>query len=107
MRRGFMDTDAKLRTKIDHIDSEAQLRMQIRADLPAEIFRRQPRRALLVIPIVAFLAAGSAALAIASPPWYIALPGAFVLGNAYVSLMLLGHEIGHGATVRSHRIQDA
>jgi fatty acid desaturase len=100
-----MNTEAQLRAKI--MDGEAQLRSKIRADLPAEIFRRQPRRALLVIPIVGVLVAGSAALAVASPPWYLALLGAFLLGNGYVSLMLLGHEIGHGATVRSHRLQDA
>ncbi len=87
--------------------STSQLREMIRAELPPEIFRRQPRRALLVIPLVGLLAAGSIVLAIVSPPWYIALIGAFLLGNVYVSLMLLGHEIGHGATVRSRRLQDA
>ncbi|MFI1452096.1 fatty acid desaturase (plasmid) [Streptomyces virginiae] len=87
--------------------SEAQLRTKIRAELPPELFRRRPRRALLVIPIVAGIIGGSVALAVTSPPWYIALLAAFVLGNAYGSLMLLGHEIGHGATVRSHRLQDA
>jgi fatty acid desaturase len=88
-------------------ETEAHLRSRIRADLPAEIFRRQPRRALLTIPIVGFLIAVSVALAVTSPPWYLALLGAFLLGNGYVSLMLLGHEIGHGATVRSHQLQDA
>lgn len=89
------------------MDTESQLRRKIRADLPAELFRRRPRRALLVIPIAGSLVAGSAVLAITAPPWYIALICAFALGNGYVSLMLLGHEIGHGATVRSHRLQDA
>jgi fatty acid desaturase len=88
-------------------DSTAQLRMKIRADLPAEVFRRRPRRALMVIPVVGFLVAGSVALATSSLAWYVALLGAVLLGNGYVSLMLLGHEIGHGATVRSHRLQDA
>jgi len=99
----------QLRAEVDRAEiyTEAQLRTKIRADLPAEIFRRQPRRALLVIPIVGALAAGSVAMAVASPPWYLALLCAFLLGNGYVSLMLLGHEIGHGATVRSHRLQDA
>lgn len=89
------------------METEAQLRRKIRADLPAEIFQRRPRRALLVIPIVGALVAGSVALAVTTPPWYFALLGALLLGNGYVSLMLLGHEIGHGATVRSHRLQDA
>lgn len=87
--------------------TEAQLRAKIRADLPAEVFIRRPRRALLVIPIAGLIIAGSVALAVSSPPWPLALICAFLLGNGYVSLMLLGHEIGHGATVRSHRLQDA
>lgn len=86
--------------------TQAQLRAKIRADLPAEVFRRRPRRALLMVPIVGLIIAGSVALAVSSTPWPLALMYAFLLGNGYVSLMVLGHEIGHGATVRSHRLQD-
>jgi fatty acid desaturase len=88
------------------VDNEQTLRARIRADLPAEAFLPQPMRSLLVVPLVGAIAAGSLALAVLPLPWYVALLGSLLLGNLYGSLMFLGHEIGHGATVRSQRLQD-
>ncbi|HYB40811.1 MAG TPA: fatty acid desaturase [Candidatus Methylomirabilis sp.] len=87
--------------------SEASLRASIRADLPPRAFVRQPLRALLVLPLVALIAGVSAALATPALPAILVVAASLVLANAYVALMFLGHEIAHGATVRSERVQDA
>lgn len=86
--------------------TEHELRMLIRAELPESVFRRQPLRALYVIPLVLAILIGSYFLAVTPLVWPIALLGAMFLGNLYASLMVIGHEILHGATVRSHKVQD-
>jgi fatty acid desaturase len=85
---------------------DARLIRLVRADLPPEAFRRRPWRALLVVPLVALIVATSAAIA-AAPPWYAAAALSLLLGNLYASLFFFGHEVAHGAVVRSRRVQDA
>jgi fatty acid desaturase len=86
--------------------SDSELRAKIRAELPPEAFLKKPRRALLVIPLLGCILIGSISLLIIPLPWYIAGIISLLLGNLYGSLLMLAHEIGHGATVRSHQLQN-
>jgi fatty acid desaturase len=86
--------------------SEGVLRAMIRAELPAEAFVPRPRRVLLAIPLVAVIIATSALLLVTHRPWYVTLAAWIVLSNAYVALMFFGHEVAHGAIVRSRPLQD-
>ncbi|MCP4328562.1 MAG: acyl-CoA desaturase [Alphaproteobacteria bacterium] len=89
------------------IESEASLKARLRADLPPETFARNPWRALLIVPQVVAVVGGSAAILFLPLPWYVALLIALALGNTYAGLMFFGHEITHGATVASRRLQNA
>jgi fatty acid desaturase len=89
------------------IASDTSLRAAIAAELPRAAFVRRPLRALLVFPLVAFIAGASALLLTPALPWYLVVPTLLALANAYVALMFFGHEVAHGATVRSQRLQDA
>jgi fatty acid desaturase len=88
-------------------DEEVALRACIRGELPTEAFRRRPWRILLGVPIVLVIVGASAMLLAVPLPWYAAIPVLAVLSNAYVTLMFFGHEVAHGAMVRSRRVQDA
>lgn len=81
-------------------EHDQALKAQIKPHLPPGAFQPKPRRALLMIPLVGLIVAGSVALVAAPLPWYVALLVSLVIGNLYGSLMFLGHEISHGATVR-------
>jgi fatty acid desaturase len=85
---------------------EAALREKVEADLPPRAFERRPWRILLALPMVGGIAAASVLLAWPPLPWYAALGGSIILGNAYVALMFFGHEAAHGAIVRSRRLQE-
>jgi fatty acid desaturase len=89
------------------ITSEAQLRRAIVADLPPAALQRRPFRVLLLLPLIALVVGTSALLLQPALSWYLIVPTLLVLGNAYVALMFFGHEVAHGATVRSRRLQDA
>ena len=89
------------------IETESSIKAKIRADLPAEIFARNPWRALLIIPQIGVVAIGSAAIVFLPLPWYVALIGSLLIGNTYAGMMFFGHEIAHGATVSSRRTQTA
>lgn len=82
------------------------LKSKIRADLPAHAFTNRPWRALFVFPLVGLIVLCSITLVRIPLPWYLAVIGSLFLGSLYGSLMFLGHEIAHGATVRSQRLQD-
>jgi fatty acid desaturase len=86
---------------------EASLRAAIAAELPPGAFVRQPLRVLLIVPLVALIAGLSALLLTPALPWVLIVPALLVLANAYVALMFFGHEVAHGATVSSTRVQDA
>lgn len=80
------------------------LRGRIRADLPSDIFSREPARALWFAPLVALIAVGTWTIIVAQPAWYLALPLAFVMGHAYAAMGFLAHEALHGSLVRSRRL---
>src|SRR5262245_23565672 len=88
------------------ISTDASLRRAIAADLPPSAFVRRPFRVLWLVPLVALIVGASAALLQPELPWYLIVPTLCVLANAYVALMFFGHEVAHGATVRSERMQD-
>ncbi|HXJ80205.1 MAG TPA: fatty acid desaturase [Candidatus Methylomirabilis sp.] len=88
------------------LSSEASLRAAIAADLPPAAFVRRPLRVLLVFPLIAVIVGASGLLLRPTLPWYVIVPTLLVLANAYVALMFFGHEVAHGATVRSERLQD-
>jgi fatty acid desaturase len=88
------------------VETDQTLKAKIRADLPAQAFVNRPRRALFVFPLVGLIGLGSITLVLIPLPWYLAVFGSLLLGSLYGSLMFLGHEIAHGATVRSPRLQN-
>jgi fatty acid desaturase len=83
------------------VDGDGALRDRIRTDLPADAFVLHPWRLLLGIPLVAAIAGGSVAVVRAPLPWYAALGIGIALGCLYASLFFFGHEVGHGAVIRS------
>lgn len=86
--------------------SERELRIAIRRELPARLFRPRPWRALWAVPMVAVIAVGTWAVIALPLPLWAAIPLSLVVGNTYASLLHFAHEVGHGATVRSRRIQN-
>src|SRR5437899_4365067 len=87
------------------MNADSVVRAKIRADLPPAVFARRPLRCLLLLPLLAIVIVGSVALATVSMSWYLLLPLSILVGNTHATMMFLGHEIGHGATVRSARLQ--
>ncbi|HVQ74848.1 MAG TPA: fatty acid desaturase [Candidatus Binatia bacterium] len=87
--------------------AESTLRARIRAELPPDAFVRRPLRILLAVPLIGVIVGISAVLVATPLPWYATLLAWAVLGNAYVALMFFGHEVAHGAVVRSERLQNA
>ncbi len=89
------------------MDGDRSLKDGIRADLPTAAFALHPWRILLGVPLVTVIAGGSVVLATVALPWYVALAGSMSLGTLYASLFFFGHEVGHGAVVRSLRLRTA
>ncbi len=83
------------------VDGDRTLRDRIRPDLPADAFALHPWRLLLGLPLVAAIAGGSVAVVVAPLPWYAALVLSVGIGVLYASLFFFGHEVGHGAVIRS------
>jgi fatty acid desaturase len=89
------------------VDGDCALKERVRAELPKEAFALHPWRVLLGIPLVMGIAGGSIALATVPVPWYVALAGSLGIGSLYASLFFFGHEVGHGAVIRSRRLRTA
>src|SRR6266851_3413726 len=85
--------------------SDRQLARRIRSKLPPEVFRPNPLRAMIAVPLVVAIASLSACLATMSLPTCVGIPSAALLGNLYASLFFFGHEAGHGAVSRSRAVQ--
>lgn len=73
--------------------------------LPANFMDRTPTRALLTIPLVAAAAGLFYTIAFLDLPFYVDIALALCLGNLYGIMMFHGHEIGHGAIVKSPTLQ--
>src|SRR5205085_8766166 len=89
--------------RVTAVDGDRVLRDRIRADLPADAFALHPWRLLLGIPLTAAIAGGSVAVVTAPLPWYVAGAVSIAIGTLYASLFFFGHEVGHGAVIRSRR----
>ncbi|HEX8141973.1 MAG TPA: fatty acid desaturase [Pyrinomonadaceae bacterium] len=87
-------------------DYERWLKKAIRAELPADAFRKRPLRAMITLPLLLAIVGGSFAVVRFSLPWYVALIISVLLGSLYGSLFFFGHEIAHGAVIQSKRWQD-
>lgn len=69
--------------------------------LPRHIFQPEPWRILWLLPLVAGAMAGIVAVARFDLHWGIDLALAVVIGQAFASLGLFGHEVLHGSVVRT------
>jgi fatty acid desaturase len=87
--------------------TERELKVRIRAELPAEALARHPARILLGIPLLFLISIGTAAVILLDLPWYAALTIAVTVGALYASFFFFGHEVAHGAIVRSRPLQDS
>src|SRR5690349_10838541 len=84
---------------------DAAVKSLVRSVLPAASFAPQPWRALYVVPLTAAILALNASALIWSPSLCISVGIGVVVGNLYAVLMFFGHELAHGAMVRSQRMQ--
>jgi fatty acid desaturase len=82
------------------------LRKAIRSALPPSTFRPIPRRILFAIPLVGAIVLLSALLILTELPVFARILMSIALGNTYGALMFFAHEVAHGATVKSKRLQD-
>jgi fatty acid desaturase len=88
------------------MENEKLLKAKLREELPAEIFTPNPLWALLVIPIVGAIIAGSVILVVVPLPWYVAILCSLIIGHLYASLTFVGHDIAHGASIRPGKLQE-
>jgi fatty acid desaturase len=78
---------------------------EMRAHLPAAVFRPSPRR-LAWLPLHATIVIAMAAYVVkADPPWYLALGCALVAGHSWICLAFLAHETLHHAVVKSRAVE--
>jgi fatty acid desaturase len=78
---------------------------EVRAHLPAEVFRQTPGR-LLWLPLhLATIGAAGAYVIAAAPPWYVGLLCAIVAGHSWGCLGFLAHDAMHHALVRNRTIE--
>ena len=79
----------------------AMIRRRIRSELPSDIFRPYPARALTALGIASAIAIASTIIVLVP----VSGPGSLLLsclcGCLYASLFFLGHEAGHGSILRS------
>src|ERR1044072_8609425 len=88
------------------MENEKLLKAKLREELPTEIFIPKPLWALLVIPIVGLIIAGSVIVVVAPLPWYVAVLCSLIIGHLYASLTFVGHDIAHGASIRPGKLQE-
>jgi fatty acid desaturase len=86
-------------------ETEESLRAKVRADLPPHVFTPKPLWALLVIPIVGLIVAGSVMLVTVPLSWPVAILCSVLIGHLYSSLTFVGHDITHGASIKPGRLR--
>jgi fatty acid desaturase len=78
---------------------------EVRALLPPAVFEPVPTR-LLWLPVHLSVIVGFGLyVALASPPWYLALGCALAAGHSWACLGFLAHEVLHHAVVKSRRVE--
>lgn len=85
--------------------SDAKLRAIVKDRLPQSIFNKNPRRLLLLIPLLLSVT-GFSVIAVTQEVWFLKVAASILAGNSYASLMFFGHEVGHGAITTDRRIQN-
>jgi len=75
----------------------------LRPHLPAEAFRAQPRKLLVITVHSAIFLAGVLAIT-QIQAWQWRLPLALIAGHSLACLAFLGHDLSHGSVVRSRRL---
>ncbi|MGH7331820.1 MAG: fatty acid desaturase family protein [Candidatus Rokuibacteriota bacterium] len=88
-------------------ERERDLRARILAELPKAARAMHPWRLVLGIPLLLLIVGGTVAVVRLPLAWYAALPISVGLGALYASLFFFGHEVGHGAIIRSRHGQSA
>lgn len=83
-----------------------QTRGAIRARLPPEAFAPRPWRALLAVPLLLGIVALTWAMVFGRLPLTADIALGLTAGVLYGSLFFLGHEVAHGAVLRSRRLQN-
>jgi fatty acid desaturase len=87
------------------VKSEKEIKRLIGAALPSQAFVRHPLRLVWILPHLAII--GLAIWSTASQmPILIQGLAAVLAGNSYACLMFLGHEVAHGAVVKSRFLQN-
>jgi fatty acid desaturase len=89
---------------VDQRDFEA-VKRRLRASLPARAFDPSPVRALWFVPLLAVETLATAGLATNWGGLGAAIVLSLIAGSTYASLLLLAHEVMHGAITRSRRWQ--
>ncbi|HEX9745235.1 MAG TPA: fatty acid desaturase [bacterium] len=84
--------------------TDSELKRKIRESIPKSAHKRLEWKILLLIPFVLSII-GMSILIINLESWLLMIPASIVLGLIYSSFALFGHEIGHGAVVKSKTIQ--
>ena len=86
-------------------DASASVRRRLKHDLPASAFSARPLRALWYVPLWLIAGFGTWLLGSAERGMATTVLCCILVGNAYASMMLLAHEVVHGALVRSRSLQ--
>lgn len=99
--------DPVARSAVDAAETQTRmLRQQLRSTLPPAVFAPCPARAWTALSLVTAIAALSGILVVVPLPAAAAVLLAALCGGLYGSLFFLGHEVAHGAVVRSRPLQE-
>src|SRR5258707_8332788 len=79
---------------------------ELRDDLPAESFQRNPARLWWLPAHLALVGGVACTLLTTDIHWGLRLLLSVVIGHSYGCLMYLAHEILHGSVVKSSRLQN-
>lgn len=88
------------------LPDERQVRDRLRAELPKDTFKAQPRRILWALPLLAMVVGGITAILTLEMPWWGNTLVAILVGQALVAQAFLSHEVLHGALGMSRRMQN-
>jgi fatty acid desaturase len=81
------------------------IRRRLRAVMPDQAFEANPWRALWFVPLVFAATTSMWVIATGTGDIGVTIFACLVAGNVYASMLLLAHEVMHGAVVRSRRGQ--
>lgn len=88
------------------MEGRRQIREAIRARLPPEAFAPRPGRAWLAVPLLLGIVALTGTMVFGRLPLIADIALGLSAGVLYASLFFLGHEVAHGAVLRSRKLQN-